>query len=114
MLLLQLARKVAKVYDALAWQVRLAKRPAFKAQQKCAGLMSYPFCAKDATMLPFQSSLRFSSKEHCLAGYEKLLVSEEKSPGSLLSSFIAQNWRKNQPNMCYFQDYLLDLFVGSF
>ena len=68
LLLLQLAREVAKVHVSMAWQVRLTKRLAFKAQQKCAGFMFYPFCAKDATMLPFQSSLRFSSKEHSLAG----------------------------------------------
>ena len=50
----QLARKVATIDGALAWQQRLAERSAINSQQKSDGFLFHSLFVKDAIWLPLQ------------------------------------------------------------
>ena len=50
----QLARKVATIDGALAWQQRLAERSAINSQQKSDGFLFHSLSVKDAIWLPLQ------------------------------------------------------------
>ena len=50
----QLARKVATIDGALAWQQRLAERSAINSQQKSDGFLFHSLSMRDAIWLPLQ------------------------------------------------------------